>query len=154
VIAVRGLRGATTVEADRADLIDDAVRELLTELLDRNGLTAADVVSAWFTATADLTSEFPAHGARRHLDWEEVPMLCAQELEVDGALERCVRVLLHVEVARGTMLRPVYLRDAVTLRPDRAAADQVTASRVRTLPSTLPRTPRTPGAPARRGAGP
>jgi monofunctional chorismate mutase len=151
MIAVRGLRGATTVEADRAELIDDAVRELLTELLDRNGLTAAEVVSAWFTSTADLTSEFPAHGARRHLGWEEVPMLCAQELEVDGALERCVRVLLHVEVARGTVLRPVYLRDAVTLRPDRAAAEQVTASRVRTLPSTLPSAPR---APARRGTGP
>jgi chorismate mutase len=151
MIAVRGLRGATTVEADRAELIDDAVRELLTELLDRNGLMAADVVSAWFTATADLTSEFPAHGARRYLGWEEVPMLCAQELEVDGALERCVRVLLHVEVARGIVLRPAYLRDAVTLRPDHAAADQVTASRVRTPRPTLPTAS---GAPARRGVGP
>jgi chorismate mutase len=114
---IRGLRGAITVEADRAELIDEAVRELLTTLLDQNRLTRGDVVSAWFTATPDLTSEFPARAAR-DLGWEEVPMLCAQELEVVGALPRCVRVLLHVEVAEGRRLVPAYLHGARGLRPD------------------------------------
>lgn len=119
MIAVRGLRGATTVEADRAELIDDAVRELLVALLERNGLAVADVVSAWFTATPDLISDFPAKGARG-LGWNQVPMLCAQEIDVEGALPRCLRVLLHVEVERATVLRPVYLHDAWELRPDLA----------------------------------
>lgn len=118
---IRGLRGATTVAADRAELIEEAVQELLLALLERNGVTADDVVSAWFTATPDLTSDFPARGAR-HLGWREVPMLCAQEIDVDGALPRCLRVLLHVEVEHGAALRPLYLRDARELRPDLATA--------------------------------
>lgn len=117
---VRGLRGATTVEADRAELIEEAVQELLVALLERNGLSVADVVSAWFTATSDLRSEFPAKGARE-LGWDDVPMLCAQEIDIDGALPRCLRVMLHVQVARTTTLVPVYLSGAVGLRPDLGA---------------------------------
>lgn len=116
---VRGVRGATTVSEDRPDLIVAAVEEMLHALMRENRFGGGAVVSAYFTATADLRSTFPARGARS-LGWSEVPMICAQEIVVEGALPRCVRVLLHVEVPVGIALRPVYLRGAVALRPDLA----------------------------------
>jgi chorismate mutase len=115
---VRALRGATTVERDEPPLIRAAVYELLDELLDENDLASADVISAVFTATPDLVSEFPAHAARLY-GWADVPLLCAQELPVDGALPRCVRVLLHVEARRPRHeMKHVYLHGAILLRQD------------------------------------
>jgi chorismate mutase len=115
---LRALRGAITVPTDDPESIRDATQELLDELMHLNGFEPADVVSAVFTVTRDLVSEFPAHGARL-LGWRDVPMLCAQEQHVDGALPRCVRVLLTVGTVRSRAeLRHVYLRDAVMLRPD------------------------------------
>lgn len=116
-ILPRAVRGATTVTADTEAEILAATAELLTVLLDANDLALAEVTSACFTATADLRSAYPARGARS-LGWHEVPMLCAREQEVDGALPRCIRVLLHVAVPAHRRLRPVYLREARVLRPD------------------------------------
>jgi chorismate mutase len=114
----RGVRGAITVERDEAQLICEATRELLTELLCHNHVTLAQIVSAIFTVTPDLQSEFPARAAR-DLGWHEVPMLCATEIAVPGALARCVRVLLHLELPEGhAAVQPVYLRGATALRPD------------------------------------
>ncbi|HXC25759.1 MAG TPA: chorismate mutase [Gemmatimonadaceae bacterium] len=114
----RGIRGATTVERDEAQLICEATQELLTELLRHNPVTPAQIVSALFTVTPDLRSEFPARAARE-LGWHEVPMLCATEMAVPGALTRCIRVLLHVELPEGhAAIQPVYLRGATALRPD------------------------------------
>jgi chorismate mutase len=77
-----------------------------------------DIVSAIFTTTPDLISEFPAYAARMY-GWTDVPLLCAQELPVDGALGRCIRVLLHVETTRlRHEMRHLYLRDAILLRQD------------------------------------
>ena len=116
--SVRALRGAITVGSDDPHDIRDATQELLEELLHLNGLDRDDVISGIFTVTPDLASEFPAHGARL-VGWRDVPMLCAQEAGVDGALPRCIRVLLHVDTWRPRSdLRHVYLRDAVMLRPD------------------------------------
>jgi chorismate mutase len=116
--AVRAVRGATTVDRDDPVLIREAVHEMLDALLDDNDLTSMDIVSAVFTATPDLVSEFPAHAARLY-GWTDVPLLCAQELPVDGALGRCVRVLLHVETPRARHeMKHVYLRDAILLRQD------------------------------------
>jgi chorismate mutase len=114
----RAIRGATTVESDTPEQIRRATRELLETIVDRNGITSADVISAIFTVTHDLTSEFPAHAARE-LGWLDVPLLCTLEIPVPGSLLRCIRVLLHVEsdVPR-TGIRHVYLHDARTLRPD------------------------------------
>jgi chorismate mutase len=114
----RAIRGATTVERDTPEQIRRATRELLETIVDRNGITSADVISAIFTVTHDLTSEFPAHAARE-LGWLDVPLLCTLEIPVPGSLTRCIRVLLHVEsdVPR-TGIRHVYLHDARTLRPD------------------------------------
>lgn len=116
----RAIRGATTVESDSPEQIRRATRELLETIVGRNGITSADVISAIFTVTHDLTSEFPAHAARE-LGWLDVPLLCTLEIPVPGSLARCIRVLLHVEsdVPR-TGIRHVYLHDARTLRPDLA----------------------------------
>jgi chorismate mutase len=116
----RAIRGATTVESDSPDQIRRATRELLETIVARNGITSADVISAIFTVTHDLTSEFPAHAARE-LGWLDVPLLCTLEIPVPGSLARCIRVLLHVESgAPRTDIRHVYLHDARTLRPDLA----------------------------------
>lgn len=115
---MRAVRGATTVDADEPELIREAVIELLEVMLDDNDISPADVISAVFTATGDLVSEFPAHAARL-LGWTDIPLLCAQELPVTGALPRCIRVLLHAEMTRQRAeVRHAYLRHAVLLRTD------------------------------------
>jgi chorismate mutase len=114
---LRGVRGATTVEADTPAHVDAAVAELLEALAARNGIGPDDVVSAIFSTTADLRTRPPAASARA-IGWTDVPMLCVAEMEVAEPLARCVRVLLHVAVTDGRALRPVYLHDARSLRPD------------------------------------
>jgi chorismate mutase len=115
---MRAVRGATTVERDDAELVVAATRELLTELAGRNGLVLEQVISAIFTVTPDITSEFPARAARE-LGWVDVPLLCAMEIPTIRGLERCIRVLLHIETELPrSALRHVYLREARELRPD------------------------------------
>jgi chorismate mutase len=115
---VRGLRGATTAAEDTPAAIGEATRELLTELLVRNGLAADDLVSAVFTLTDDLSSDFPARAARE-LGWVDVPLLCAREVPVPSPVRRCIRVLLHAETDRPrAAVEHVYLREARALRPD------------------------------------
>lgn len=116
--AVRAFRGATTVSADQPALIREAVHEMLDAILDDNDLVPADIISVVFTATPDLLSEFPAHAARLY-GWTDIPLICAQELPVVGALPRCLRVMIHAETTRPrSEIRHVYLRDAILLRSD------------------------------------
>jgi chorismate mutase len=115
------VRGAITVDEDTPASVDAAVRELIDQLARVNAIDPCDVVSAIFSATPDLRSRNPATAARS-LGWTDVPLMCVAELETDGMLERCVRVLLHVSVADGRRLTPVYLGDAALLRPDLASA--------------------------------
>ena len=116
--SVRALRGATTVDRDDPVLIRSRVQELLEALLEDNDITPPEIISAVFTATPDLVSEFPAHAARRY-GWDDVPLLCAQELPVPGSLPRCIRVLLHVETTRPrSEMKHAYLHEAVLLRQD------------------------------------
>lgn len=115
---IRGLRGATTCAADTPELIAEATQELLRAMMARNGLDHDDVVSVLFTTSPDLTSAFPATGARG-VGFGDVPLLCASEINVPGAMPRCVRVLMHVYTSRAREdLRHVYLRGAQTLRDD------------------------------------
>jgi len=117
-MACRGIRGATTVEANTAEAILDATRELLSAMARANGLATEDIASAVFTVTADLDAAFPAQAARQ-LGWHQVPLLDAIEIPVPGSLPRCVRVLLHWNTSRGQAeIRHVYLRGAAALRPD------------------------------------
>lgn len=119
-MAVRAIRGATHLGADDAEEMRDAVVELLSQMLARNGLTTDDLVSVLFTATPDLVSMFPA-GAARALDIGDVPLICAQEIDVAGAMPRVVRVMAHVEcdLPRSAVTH-VYLRGAEALRTDLA----------------------------------
>ncbi len=112
---LRALRGAITVEANEAEAILSATTELVTEVMERNGLSPDDVVSCIFTCTDDLNAEFPAVAARR-MGLSAVPLLCAREIEVPGSLPRVIRVMVHC-YADGPA-RHVYLRGAVSLRRD------------------------------------
>jgi chorismate mutase len=117
-MTVRAIRGATQVEADDREQILEATTELVTEVMERNALTTDDVISVVFTATPDLTAEFPALAARK-LGFDEVPLLCAAEIDVPHALPRVIRLLAHIETDRPrTKLHHVYLRGAVRLRLD------------------------------------
>ena len=115
------LRGAVNVEDNDAAEILAATRELMAEIIARNGLRTEDVVSCVFTATHDLDAEFPAVAARA-LGFDRVPLLCAQEIPVPGSMPKVIRVLIHYHAADGHTPEHVYLRDTRALRADLHAA--------------------------------
>jgi chorismate mutase len=114
-VKLRALRGAITVDENDAAAILDATEELMGALMERNELDPEHIVSCLFTCTSDLTAEFPAVAARR-LGLSSVPLLCAQEIDVPGALPRVIRVMLHCHSENEA--EHVYLREAVALRRD------------------------------------
>ena len=117
-MAVRAVRGAIQVDADDRDQVLDATTELLQEVLKRNHLAPDDLISVVFTATPDLRSEFPAYAARQ-MGITDVPLLCAAEIDVPGAMPRVLRLLAHVETDLSRHdVRHVYLRGAAQLRTD------------------------------------
>lgn len=112
---IRGLRGAIVVSDDTTEAILEATARLVREMLDRNGLGPEDLISVIFTATPDLHAAFPA-AAAREMGLTGVPLLCAAELDVHGAMERVVRVLMHVGSDAEAV--HVYLDGAEALRDD------------------------------------
>ncbi|MEH2024984.1 chorismate mutase [Nostoc sp.] len=118
---VRGLRGATTVSHNCAEAISEAVDELLNALEVNNPLDPAEIVSVTFSATPDLDAIFPAAVARRRPNWDQVPLLDVQQMQVNSSLKCCIRVLIHFNTPLPqNALRPIYLRGAAQLRPDLA----------------------------------
>jgi chorismate mutase len=114
----RGVRGATTVKINSREEILQATRQMLALLIRRNEMESADIASAIFTVTRDLDAEFPALAARQ-LGWLEVPLLCGYEIEVQGSLRSCIRVLVHWNTTKSQRdIQHVYIHDAVRLRPD------------------------------------
>ncbi len=114
----RGIRGATTVEHNNQEEILAATSELLQLMIDQNDLQVEDIASAIFTVTEDLDAAFPAQAARQ-LGWEEVAYMCMREIPVPNSLDKCIRVLLHVNTTRSSSeLQHVYLYRAVNLRPE------------------------------------
>jgi len=112
------VRGATQLEVDERGHLLERTRELVQSVLDRNGLTQDHLISVIFTATPDLVSEFPAYAARL-IGITDVPLLCARELDVAGAMPRVVRLLAHVETDLGrSEVQHVYLHGARALRTD------------------------------------
>lgn len=95
----------------------EATRTLLSELVRVNDLKPEKIISAFFTATGDLKSVYPAQAARE-MGWTMVPMMCLQEMNVTGSLPRCIRVLLHVQASDEKKIKHVYLGGAKKLRPD------------------------------------
>ncbi|SDU70747.1 chorismate mutase [Jiangella alkaliphila] len=119
-MTVRALRGATQLDTDDAEHLLERTAELMTTVLDRNELTPDDVISIFLTATPDLRSAFPAVAVRR-LGITDVPMMCAQEIAVSGALPRVVRLMAHVETTKPrSAMRHVYLHGTTVLRDDLA----------------------------------
>lgn len=117
---VRALRGATTVDVDTAEQVHARTVALLEQMCERNGVDRDHVISVLFTSTPDIRSAFPA-AAARSIGFDDIPLLGAQELDVEGALPLCIRVLMHLETDRDrSELRHVYLERATSLRSDLA----------------------------------
>jgi chorismate mutase len=115
---LRALRGATSIPEDSAGEVVSATAELLQVMMERNQVSMEDLVSIIFTATPDITSEFPAAGARS-IGISDIPLLCAREIDVEGAIPRVIRILMHIYTDKDySSLRHVYLRDAKPLRAD------------------------------------
>ena len=116
--ALRGIRGATTVDANDAASITRGTAELLRVLADLNHLMPEDIAYIWFTVTPDLDAAFPADAARVDLGWTEVPLICGREISVPGALGMCVRVLIAWNTTRAQReVRHAFLHGARALRP-------------------------------------
>lgn len=120
---VRGFRGATTVDANTREEILEATAELLQGLLEANDIQHDHVASIIFTTTPDINAEFPAVAAR-NLGWTDVALMCGHEMSVPGSLQRCVRILMHVNTELAVdQVKHIYLRGARALRPDLAAGE-------------------------------
>jgi chorismate mutase len=118
---VRGIRGAISVEENSSEAIKGATRELLRAIITENQLESEFIASAIFTVTKDINADFPASAARE-LGWNMVPLICATEIDVPGSMERCIRVLIHVNTDKGQNdIKHIYLKEAVKLRRDLAA---------------------------------
>ncbi len=118
---VLALRGATQVTSNDPHRIVGATTELLRELVVRNALDPADLISIWFTASPDLTAAYPARAARE-MGFVDVPLMCASEIDVPGGSPRTVRVLIHTHSTRPRAAAAhVYLHGAAALRPDLVA---------------------------------
>ncbi|MDB9428764.1 chorismate mutase [Microcystis aeruginosa CS-555/01A07] len=116
---VRAIRGATTVTVNTIEAIREAVTELLEAIEIHNSLDPDDIVSIIFTATQDLDAIFPAAIARERPHWQNVPLLDVQQMQVAGSLEKCIRVILHVNTPKlQSEMQHVYLQGAKNLRPD------------------------------------
>jgi chorismate mutase len=124
-IVCRGVRGATTTDTNTRDDILQETRRLLAMMIRSNGIEAHDVGSAIFSVTGDLDAEFPALAARQ-FGWMDVPLLCTNEIPVRDSLARCVRILIQWNTAKPQdEIQHIYLKDAVTLRPDLCQLDPV-----------------------------
>jgi chorismate mutase len=131
VVAVRGIRGATTANVDSAVEIVEATRELLSALIAANQIRPDDVAGAWFTTTVDLRTEFPAVAARQ-LGWVDVPLICGHEMDVHAAnprsIPRCIRIMILLNTEKQQSdIKHVYLRGALAIKEelDRARAGQL-----------------------------
>jgi chorismate mutase len=119
-VSVRAVRGATQLETDEREHMLDRVAEMVTGVLDANSLAVDDFISIIFTATSDLHAEFPAYAARQ-LGFDDVPLICARELEIDASMPRVVRMMAHVETDLPRKdITHVYLHGAAALRRDLA----------------------------------
>ena len=121
---VRGIRGAITVKNNELGDIIEATKELLKKIQEKNKLNIEDINSIIFSVTNDLNAVFPAQAARE-MGWNSVPLLCTMEIPVPGSLKKCIRILMQVNTDREQAeMVPVYLRDAVKLRPEHNGEQQ------------------------------
>ncbi len=113
---VRAIRGATTSPSNSSKEILAATTEMLGLIKKENSLKVDDIISAFFTTTQDLNAEFPPVAARK-MGWVNVALMCSHEMNVPGALQKCIRVMVHVNTDKNPSdIVNIYLRDAVNLR--------------------------------------
>lgn len=118
-LKVRGIRGATTVMENTSTAVFEATKALMEKVVAANKIDVDDVASVVLTMTPDLNADFPAKAVRSLPGWQWVPLMCATELSVPGSLQKCIRVLVHVNTeTKQENIQHVYLGDAVVLRPD------------------------------------
>lgn len=116
---IRGVRGAITVEANEAQQIVSATERLISEMVTKNEVQPDHVASIFISATNDLNASFPAKALRNLEGWTFVPVTCMQEMAVPGSIEKCIRVMMHIETGRAQQdIEHIYLEKAKTLRPD------------------------------------
>jgi chorismate mutase len=120
---VRGVRGATTADANDRESVMSATGDLLRTMITQNGIESDDLAAVQFTTSPDLVAEFPAVAAREQLGWKHVPLLNAVEINRPGAQPLCIRILMFWNTDRAqNEIKHVYLKGAVNLRPDLASA--------------------------------
>lgn len=118
-MSVRGVRGAITVDVNEENTILNATIEMLNKIVADNEIIPDDICSVFITVTGDLDESFPARAIRQMAGWELVPLMCALEVPVKGSLERCIRLMVHINTEKTQAeIRHVYLNGAQTLRPD------------------------------------
>ncbi|MBB3109289.1 chorismate mutase [Paenibacillus phyllosphaerae] len=118
-MVVRGVRGAITVDVNEEQPILQATARLLHEIVRANGIVPEDICSVMITVTGDLDATFPARAIRAMDGWDLVPLMCALEVPVQGSLEKCVRLLVHINTEKSQQqIEHVYLGGAQVLRPD------------------------------------
>lgn len=116
---IRGVRGATTVTADSNELVLQETRRLVEEMAKSNDILPEDIASVIISTTTDITSAFPARAVRGLEGWMYVPVMCTHEMNVPGALDKCIRLLMHVNTDKTQQeVQHIYLNNAVQLRPD------------------------------------
>jgi chorismate mutase len=117
---LRGIRGAITIEENSKSLIVAGADELLIEILSKNKINIEDIASIFFSTTKDLNAEYPAVAARKQ-GLLNVALFCTHEMEIPGGLQKCLRILLHVNTEQGyNDIKHIYLKGAKILRPDLA----------------------------------
>jgi chorismate mutase len=122
-MSVRGIRGAITVDVNEEQTILSATLDLMNSIVVDNGIVPDEICSVMITVTGDLDTAFPAKAIRRLEGWELVPLMCALEVPVKGSLEKCIRVMLHVNTSKTQAeIKHVYLGGAQVLRPDLSKA--------------------------------
>ncbi|MGB9779385.1 chorismate mutase [Caldanaerobacter sp.] len=117
--AIRVIRGATTTENTKDAIFKDTVA-LIEEILKRNNLKKENLISIFFSATKDLNAAYPAEAVRKEMGFDDVPMMCFQEMEVMGSLSKCIRVAVFTNIEESQKINHVYLKEAKNLRPDLA----------------------------------
>ena len=120
-LKLHGLRGATTSQTNSIEAIEDAVNELVSELINRNKITSTQIVSITFSVTNDLNACFPASIARKRNGWDNIALLDCQQMFVEGDLKHCIRMLAHVWLPNDQKPQHPYLKKASLLRPDRSS---------------------------------
>ncbi len=118
---IRGIRGATTVLEDSATHILFETEKLILTMAEQNEIKPDDVASVVISTTSDVASAFPAKAVRSMPDWTYVPVMCTHEMNVPGAITKCIRILMHVNTEKAQReIQHVFLNEAMKLRPDLA----------------------------------